>query len=151
MKLGTLCYIEKDNKTLFLHRIKKENDIHKDKWIGLGGKVEAGESPEECVIREVEEESGLKISKPNLRGVLTFPNFHGEDWYVFLYTTSNFIGELIESDEGKLEWIENDKIMKLNMSKGDKLFLEWLKENKMFSAKFIYEGENLLDYNVSWY
>lgn len=151
LKLATLCYIERDNKTLFLHRVKKKNDIHKDKWIGLGGKIENGESPEECIIREVEEESGLKILRPKLRAVLTFPNFYGEDWYVFLYTAGEFIGELIDSKEGKLKWIDNEKIKELNMSKGDKIFLKALEEEKFFSAKFIYKEEELFDYSITWH
>lgn len=148
MKLATLCYIQHGNKTLFLHRIKKENDIHQDKWIGLGGKVEKGESPEEGVIREVKEESGLDIVNPDLRGIMTFPNFGGEDWYVFLFTTKYFTGDLIDSPEGELHWVENSEINKLNISDGDRLFLDWLKEKNMFSAKFIYDGEELIDYFV---
>ncbi len=151
MKIGTLCYIKKDDKTLMLHRIKKQNDIHEGKWIGLGGKLEKGESPEECIIREVKEESGLNIYNPVLKGILTFPNFKGEDWYVFLYTTSNFSGEVKECSEGKLEWIENNKIKEINISKGDRLFLEWMEKKKMFSAKFIYKEDKLEDYSMVEY
>ncbi len=151
MQLGTLCYIEKDNKTLMLHRVKKENDIHNGMWIGLGGKIESGESPEECIIREVQEESGLIISNPILRGILTFPNFKGKDWYVFLYSASDFTGELGYCSEGELEWIENHKIQELTMSGGDKLFLRWMKEKRMFSAKFIYDEDRLIDYSIVEY
>lgn len=149
MKLGTLCYIEKDGKTLMLHRNKKENDIHEGKWIGLGGKLEAGESPEECVLREVEEESGLILKDPTLRGVLTFPNFKGHDWYVFLYTATEFEGNLIESPEGDLHWIATKSLLDLHISEGDRLFLSWLREKKMFSAKFIYDGDDLVDYSMT--
>lgn len=150
MKLGTLCYIEKDNKTLMLHRVKKADDIHEGNWIGLGGKIENGESPEECVIREVEEESGLVIKNPELRGILTFPQFaKDEDWYVFLYTASEFEGELIESNEGNLKWIDNDQVLELKMSEGDKVFLDWLRKHHMFSAKFVYENKKLVDYEMT--
>ena len=99
-----------------LHRIKKENDIHQDKWNGLGGKLIAGESPEECVKREVLEESGLNIENPKLHGVITFPKFDGiDDWIVFVYTSSDFYGTLIDSNEGYLEWVDNDKLFDLNL------------------------------------
>ncbi len=89
MKLATLCYVQHGQKTLMLHRIKKPQDIHQGKWNGLGGKLLPGETPEQCVIREVEEESGITLSNPELRGILTFPNFDGnEDWYVFLFTAT---------------------------------------------------------------
>ncbi|GMQ56068.1 8-oxo-dGTP diphosphatase [Vallitalea sediminicola] len=148
MKLGTLCYIEKDGRTLMLHRVKKENDIHEGNWIGLGGKIEKGESPEECIIREVKEESGLTIKNPDLRGILTFPEFGKDNWYVFLYTATEFNGELIECNEGDLQWIDNEDVLKLKMSEGDNLFLKWLTKYKMFSAKFTYEGKKLIDYDL---
>ena len=152
MKIGTLCYVKKDNKTLMLHRIKKENDMHEGKWNGLGGKLENGESPEECVIREVKEESGLEIKNPKLKGILTFPAFDGnEDWYVFVFIAEEFKGELIDSPEGKLEWIDDDKLTQLNLWEGDKLFLEWLNEDKCFSGKFIYENGKLVSYEVHFY
>lgn len=151
MKIGTLCYIEKDGKTLMLHRNKKLNDIHKDKWIGLGGKIENGESPEECVIREVKEESGLTIMKPKLRGILTFPNFKGDEWLVFLYTANEYYGEIIECDEGILKWIPNEDLLDLEMSQGDKLFLTWLEDIELFSAKFIYKEDELVDYSMIQY
>ncbi|GKX29096.1 7,8-dihydro-8-oxoguanine triphosphatase [Vallitalea longa] len=148
MKLGTLCYIEKDGKTLMLHRVKKKNDIHEGNWIGLGGKIENGESPEECVIREIKEESGLTIKNPTLRGILTFPEFGKDDWYVFLYTVNDFEGQLIECDEGNLKWVNNEDVQKLKMSQGDNLFLEWLTKYKMFSAKFTYKDKKLIDYDL---
>ena len=141
MKLGTLCYVEKDNQYLMLHRTKKENDMHKNLWVGLGGKLEAGESPEDCVIREVFEESGLLITNPKLRGILTFPAFFNqEDWYVFLFVATEFTGEIQPCEEGELVWVQKDKLCDLPMHEGDKYFLRWIDEyNGVFSAKHIYE------------
>ncbi len=99
-----------------LHRVKKKNDMHEGKWNGLGGKFEDGETPEECAIREVKEESGLTIKNPKMKGIMTFPSFNGrETWYVFLFLMEEFEGELIESNEGNLERIDNDKILELNL------------------------------------
>ena len=152
MKLATLCYLRKNNQTLMLHRVKKENDMHKGKWNGLGGKLESGESPEECAIREVREESGIDIRNPQLKGVLTFPAFsNNEDWYVFLFLITDFSGTMIDSDEGKLEWIDNDKLFDLPLWEGDKYFLKWLDAAPFFSAKFIYKNKKLLDYKVVFY
>ncbi|MCY6356431.1 NUDIX hydrolase [Clostridium sp. ZS2-4] len=153
MKLGTLCYIEKDNKILLLHRVKKKNDIHEGKWIGVGGKVEQGETPEECVIREVKEETGLTIEKPALRGVMTFPKFKDdEDWYVFLFAAYEAEGELIECSEGNLKWIEKSKVLDMPTWEGDKIFVKWILENRnFFSAKFIYENSELINHDVVFY
>jgi 8-oxo-dGTP diphosphatase len=154
MKLATLCYIidREKNSTLMLHRIKKENDIHEGKWNGLGGKFEPNETPEECVIREVKEESGLIISSPYLHGLITFPLFDGkDDWYVFLFTADKFEGALMTSDEGHLEWIHNDKIPSLNLWEGDQIFIPWLFGKKFFSAKFVYNNKKLTDFNVNFY
>ena len=152
MKIGTLCYINDGKRTLMLHRIKKENDMHEGKWNGLGGKLEQGESPEECVVREVYEESGLTIKNPTLRGIMTFPKFDDiDDWLVFLYTSNEFKGNLIESDEGDLNWIGNDEILNLNLWDGDKIYLDWLKQDKFFSAKFIYKNREFIDYSVTFY
>tara|TARA_B100000287_G_scaffold432799_1_gene492970 strand:+ start:2223 stop:2681 length:459 start_codon:yes stop_codon:yes gene_type:complete len=152
MKISTLCYIQNEHQTLMLHRIKKENDIHQDKWNGLGGKLIAGESPEECVKREVLEESGLIIRKPKLHGVITFPKFDNvDDWMVFVYTVDHFEGSLIDSNEGVLEWIDNDQILNLNLWEGDKIFIPWLSQDKFFSAKFIYDKKELKDYDVNFY
>jgi 8-oxo-dGTP diphosphatase len=154
MKLATLCYIidREKNSTLMLHRIKKENDIHEGKWNGLGGKFEPNETPEECVIREVKEESGLIISSPYLHGLITFPLFDGkDDWYVFLFTADKFEGALMTSDEGHLEWISNDKLLSLNLWEGDQIFIPWLFGEKFFSAKFVYNNKKLTDFNVNFY
>lgn len=151
MKLATLCYVrdKKNNKTLMIHRIKKENDYHEGKWNGLGGKFELSESPEECAIREIKEEAGLIIENPKMSGFITFPMFDGkDDWYVFIFVCDNFSGKLIDSNEGKLEWIDNNKLLNLNLWEGDKIFLKWVMEEKFFSAKFIYENGKLLNYTV---
>ncbi len=152
MKLGTLCYIEKDNKTLMVHRVKKQNDFHEGKYNGLGGKLEIGESPEECVIRELIEETGLIIKNPKLKGILTFPKFDNiEDWYVFVFTANEFTGELIDSPEGNLKWVDNDKLLDLNLWDGDKIFIPWLKQDKFFSGKFTYDKGKLQEYSVCFY
>jgi 8-oxo-dGTP diphosphatase len=152
MKLATLCYIRKENKTLMLYRNKKENDYHEGKWNGLGGKFEPGESPEECAIREVKEESGLTVKNLKLKGIITFPMFDTkEDWYVFLYVIDQFEGELIDSPEGRLEWIDNDRLTELNLWDGDKIFIPWLFEDKFFSAKFNYDNGKFIDYSVEFY
>lgn len=149
MKLATLCYVKDDRKTLMLHRVKKANDFHEGKWNGLGGKMELGETPEECVIREIEEEAGLKILEPHLRGILTFPAFaKEEDWYVFVYTADKFSGELIDSPEGRLEWIDDDKLLELNLWGGDRHFLKWIDEGRFFSGKFSYRDGELHEHNV---
>jgi len=135
-----------------LHRVKKDRDIHAGKWNGLGGKIERGESPEECVIREVREESGLKIHQPELRGIMTFPDFKDqEDWLVFLFVAHDFEGELIESPEGRLEWIPDDDVFGLTLWEGDKYFLTWLKTPEFFSAKFYYQSGRLLNHEVLFY
>lgn len=152
MKLATLCYIIKDNKTLMLHRIKKKNDYHEGKWNGLGGKLEPRESPEECAKREVFEESGLTVERMILKGFITFPLFDGkEDWYVFVYVIDKFSGEIIDSTEGELEWIDNDKLLELNLWDGDKIFMKWLFKEELFSAKFNYENGKFINYQVSFY
>lgn len=149
MKIGTLCYLRRNGKTLMLHRVKKENDMHEGKWNGLGGKVIPGESPEDCVIREVYEESGLRVQDPEMRGFITFPNFaNDDDWYVFLFVAEKFDGEMIDSPEGNLEWIPTDKLLDLNLWEGDRIFIPWLDRKKFFSAKFEYENDKLVDHQV---
>ncbi|KAB2843416.1 MAG: 8-oxo-dGTP diphosphatase [Melioribacteraceae bacterium] len=149
MKLATLCYLIKDNKTLMIYRNKKENDYHEGKWNGLGGKFELGESPEDCAIREMKEETGLDVKNPIMKGFITFPNFDGvDDWYVFVFVFKEFEGELIDSPEGHLEWIDNDKLTELNLWDGDKIFLPWLFQDKFFSSKFNYENGKFVDYEV---
>ena len=152
MKLATLCYVKNNGKTLMLYRNKKPNDIHEGKWNGLGGKLNPGETPEECATREIFEESGLHIENPLLKGVLTFPEFSaGEDWYVFVFVIEEFEGDLIESDEGHLEWIDDDQLLDLNLWEGDQIFLKWLNYKSFFSAKFIYRQGKLLDHSVTFH
>ena len=154
MNLATLCYVtnKKTDSTLMIHRVKKENDYHEGKWNGLGGKFEQGESPEECAIREIEEECGLKVKSVTMRGFITFPMFDGkEDWYVFLFTADKFVGKLIDSPEGNIAWIKNDVLTELNLWDGDKIFIPWLFEDKFFSAKFNYEDGKYVNHVVSFY
>ena len=144
--LTTLCYIEKDDKYLMLHRIKKEHDINKDKWIGVGGHFEKDETPEECLLREVKEETGLTLNRFKLRGVITFLSneFHTE--YMFLYTADDFSGELMECDEGTLEWVEKSKVYDLPIWEGDKIFFRLMEESEeFFSLKLRYEGNILVE------
>lgn len=153
MILSTICYIEKDNKYLMLHRTKKENDINKNKWIGVGGKFEEGESPEECIIREVKEETGLTLKEYQLRGIVTYVSTTWETEYMHIFTANDFEGELIECNEGDLQWIEKNKIGDLNLWEGDKIFLKkLLKENSsFFSIKFEYDGDKLIRYTIKEY
>lgn len=156
MKLTTICYIEKDGQTLMLYRNKKKDDVHEGKYVGVGGKFEHGETPEECIIREVKEETGLTLKSLTYKGLITFPKFKDEeDWYMFLYFSDEFEGTLSEKDlddckEGKLLWVDNDKIFDLNMWEGDRLFLDWAKTGKIFSAKITYDNGKLKDYSVNF-
>jgi 8-oxo-dGTP diphosphatase len=135
-----------------LFRNKKANDYHQGKWNGLGGKFEQGESPEDCAIREIKEESGLIVKNLTMKGFITFPMFdEKEDWHVFLFVVDEFEGELIESPEGKLEWVPNDKLLELNLWEGDKIFIPWLFQNRFFSAKFIYKKGKFIKHEVNFY
>lgn len=152
MKLATLCYLRKEKKTLMLYRNKKKNDMNGGKWIGLGGKIIDGETPEECAIREIKEESGYIAKNLILKGILTFPDFDGNEcWYVFLYLITEFEGQLIESTEGTLKWVDDNELFNLNMWEGDKIFLRWLNEKGIYSAKFIYKNENFINYHFVKY
>lgn len=135
-----------------VHRIKKENDMHAGKWNGLGGKLEPGETPEECALREVFEESGLRMANPTLKGLLTFPAFaEDEDWYAFVFVADEFEGELIDSPEGTLRWIDDTELLELDLWPGDKVFLQWLDRSGFFSGKFIYRQGEFVDYQVVFY
>ena len=147
-EVTTLCYLEQDGKYLLMHRTKKEQDINKDKYIGLGGHLEHGESPEECVRREILEESGLVAGNLKLRGIITFV-IDDMDEYTFLYTGEDFSGELKECDEGDLIWIEKDMIEDLPIWEGDKVFFRLLKEEQsFFSLKLTYEQNVLMDVSL---
>ena len=144
MLYSTLCYIEKDGKTLMLHRVKKEHDANKDKWIGIGGKFEDGESPEDCVLREVLEETGLTLTSYRYRGIVTFVSDRWETEYMHLFSADGFSGELRDCDEGILEWVSREKRDSLPAWEGDKIFLRLLdKGAPFFSLKLRYEGEKL--------
>lgn len=152
MKLATLCYVRRPGQTLMVHRIKKENDMHLGKWNGLGGKLEAGETPEECAIREIREESGLTVSRLDWKGFLTFPGFaNEEDWYAFVFVAECLPGELIESAEGTLQWIDNEQLLSLNLWEGDRIFLPWLDRPGFFSGKFVYRDGQLIEHSVVFY
>lgn len=149
---ATLCYVRSDGRTLMLHRNKKEGDVHLGKWNGLGGKLDPGESPEECVVREIREESGLTLLEPRLRGILTFPAFKpGEDWLVFVYTATRFEGKLGACPEGDLEWVEDAHLLELPLWEGDRIFLPWLEWGRFFSGKFVYRDGALVSHEVSFY
>ena len=152
MKLATLCYVKSGGKTLMIHRVKKADDMHQGKWNGLGGKLDAGETPEECVIREVYEESGLTIRKPRLKGVLTFPKFaRDEDWYAFIFVAHEFHGQLIDSNEGILQWVEDSQLLELNLWEGDRIFIPWLAKPGFFSGNFVYQEGRLVEHKVNFY
>lgn len=144
--LTTLCYIEKDDSYLMLHRVKKEKDINKDKWIGVGGHFETGESPEECLLREVREETGLTLTSWKLRGVITFRTDTYETEYMFLYTADGYTGTLAECDEGTLEWVRKDAVYDLPIWEGDKIFFRLLEQGAdFFSLKLSYQGDRLVE------
>lgn len=146
-RLSTLCYIEQDGKYLMLHRTVKKNDVNKDKWIGVGGHFEHGESPEECLLREVKEETGYTLTSWKYRGIVTF--VYGEDTveYMSLYTADRFTGEPIECDEGELEWVDKKNIPALELWEGDKIFFRLLDmEREFFSLKLVYNRSDVLQY-----
>ena len=152
MKLTTLCYIEKDNKYLMLHRVKKVNDENHDKWIGVGGKFEPGESPEDCLLREIKEETGLTLKKYDFRGIVTFVSDEWRTEYMHLFTATEYEGEVCTCDEGELVWVPKADIEKLNLWEGDKVFFRLLEESKdFFSLKLRYEGETLVESVVRRY
>lgn len=145
MLYSTLCYIEKDGKYLMLHRVKKEHDANRDKWIGIGGKFEDGESPEECVLRETKEETGLTLTDYRYRGIVTFVSDRWETEYMHLFTATGFSGKLIDCDEGALEWISKERLAAIPKWQGDEIFLRLLDSDApFFSLKLCYEGENLV-------
>ena len=146
MILSTLCYIEDDSSYLMMLRNKKKNDVNAGKWIGPGGKFENGESPEECVLREVYEETGLTLDNYLLRGIITFSSEGWEDEVIFLYTADKWHGELAVCAEGELEWIKKDELEKISLWEGDKIFLKLLADNSpFFSLKLSYKGDELTD------
>ncbi len=145
MRNTTLCYIHNDRRqTLLIHRIKKQNDLNRDKWIGVGGKFEDKESPEECLLREVKEETGLTLTAYHYRGIVTFVSDEWETEYMHLFTADGFTGELARCDEGVLEWVDDDKVAALPTWEGDRIFLRLLDEDApFFSLKLVYAGDTL--------
>ena len=141
MKMTTLCYIEKDGQYLMLHRTKKKKDINKDKWIGVGGHAEGAESPEECLLREVKEETGLTLTSFCFRGLITFVSDACEPEQMCLFTADGFEGEISPCDEGELAWIDKTEILKL--------LLEG--EQRFFTLKLVYEGEKLVEKQLRFY
>ncbi len=146
MRNTTLCHIEKDGKYLMLHRIKKENDLNHDKWVGIGGKFEDKESPEECNLRETFEETGLVLNSSRYCGIVTFVSDKWETEYMHIFHSSDFSGTVKECDEGKLEWVEKEKLYSLPIWEGDKIFLRLLEqETPFFSLKLEYIGDRLIN------
>ncbi len=149
MKNTTLCYIEKDGKYLMLLRNKKAVDENSGKWIGVGGKFEEGESPEDCLLREVFEETGLTLTEYRFRGIVTFVSDEWGTEYMHLFTATGFTGEVCACDEGQLCWIAREDVLSLNIWEGDRIFLKMLLEDRpFFSIKLCYEGEKLVSVDV---
>lgn len=146
MHNSTLCYIVKDGKVLMLHRVKKKNDINHDKWIGIGGKFEPEEAPEECILREAKEETGLTLTSWRCRGVVTFLQEGGEGEYMYLFTADDFTGELVECDEGDLQWVSMDFLDALPTWEGDRIFLNLLwQDAPFFLLTLRYQGDRLVE------
>ena len=146
MIFTTLCYIERECQYLMLHRVKKENDLNRDKWIGVGGKFEEKESPEDCLLREVKEETGLTLTRWRLRGIVTFVSDRWETEHMYLFTADRFEGELGNCREGDLEWVPKNRIGELHLWEGDRIFFRLLDEDRpFFTLKVVYEGERLAE------
>lgn len=144
--LTTLCYIKNEDKYLMLHRIKKEKDVNKDKWIGVGGHFEQDETPEECLLREVKEETGLTLTSWKFHGLVTFISDQWHTEYMCLYTADGYEGEVLDCDEGTLEWVEKSKLSELNLWEGDKIFFQLIEEGReFFSLKLRYRGDELVE------
>ncbi len=152
MKQTTLCYIEKDGAYLMMHRIKKQNDENKDKWVGIGGKLEQGESPHDCARREILEETGIVPENLSYRGIITFvSDLYGTE-YMHLFTACGYTGNIdYNCDEGALEWVEKSEIPSLPIWEGDKIFLSLLDgEKRFFSLKLVYRGDTLLSHTLEF-
>ncbi len=144
MRNTTLCYIEQDSAYLMLHRVRKENDLNRDKWIGIGGKFEEGESPEDCLQREVREETGLELKHWRYCGIVTFVSDEWGTEYMHLFHADEFCGELCDCDEGKLEWLDKRFMREKNLWEGDHIFLDLIEQKApFFSLKLCYQGDKL--------
>lgn len=152
MKMTTLCYIENNDCYLMLHRTKKKKDVNKDKWIGVGGHAEGNETPQECLLREVKEETGLSITSYKFRGLITFISDEYEAEMMCLFTADGYTGELITCDEGELEWVKKSEVPQLPTWEGDAQFLKLLLEDekRFFAMKLRYEGERLVEKSVEF-
>ncbi|MBQ8529111.1 MAG: 8-oxo-dGTP diphosphatase [Clostridia bacterium] len=146
----TLCYIERDGEYLMIHRVKKKNDMNHDKWIGVGGKFEGGESPFDCARREILEETGVKVTDLKYRGIVTFVSDEFGTEYMHLFTASGYTGEIdYNCDEGRLEWVKKERVRELPIWEGDKIFLDLLDtEERFFSLKLEYEGDRLVSHTL---
>ena len=144
---STLCYVLRGDEVLMLHRVKKKNDVNKDKWIGIGGKFEPEETPDECLLREAWEETGLTLTSWRCRGIVTF--LTNGDWdgeYMYLFTADGFEGQLKECDEGELQWVSREFLDALPKWEGDKIFLDLLwQDAPFFLLKLRYDGEQLAE------
>ena len=151
MKSTTLCYIEKDGKYLMLHRTKKEQDENRDKWIGLGGKLEEGESPYDCVRREILEEAGISLTEPKYRGIVTFVSDEYGTEYMHLFTCTSFTGEIKQScEEGELEWLKKSALYNMDIWEGDRIFLRLIDtDTPFFSLKLVYQADKLISYALN--
>ena len=145
MKQTTLCYLDRDGQYLMLHRVKKEQDASHDKWIGIGGKCEADESPDECMVREVKEETGFDIQRWQYRGIVTFISDIWPCEYMHLFTATKWSGTQTDCDEGDLQWVDKKDLFSLNLWEGDKIFLRLLMDDHQpfFSLKLTYRGDTL--------
>ena len=152
MKMTTLCYIENNDCYLMLHRTKKKKDVNKHKWIGVGGHAEGNETPQECLIREVKEETGLLLTSYKFRGLITFISDEYEAEMMCLFTADGYTGELITCDEGELEWVKKSDVPQLPTWEGDAQFLKLLLEDekRFFAMKLRYEGERLVEKSVEF-
>lgn len=152
MKMTTLCYIENNDCYLMLHRTKKKKDVNKDKWIGVGGHAEGNETPQECLLREVKEETGLLLTSYKFRGLITFISDEYEAEMMCLFTADGYTGELITCDEGELEWVKKSDVPQLPTWEGDAQFLKLLLEDEklFFAMKLRYEGERLVEKSVEF-
>ena len=152
MKMTTLCYIENNDCYLMLHRTKKKKDVNKDKWIGVGGHAEGYETPQECLLREVKEETGLLLTSYKFRGLITFISDEYEAEMMCLFTADGYTGELITCDEGELEWVKKSDVPQLPTWEGDAQFLKLLLEDekRFFAMKLRYEGERLVEKSVEF-